>query len=157
MGGKWIFGWSGFHSILPFLSYSEEQFYCMIKTVKDYGANLCLVEALTLFKNKTADCKTLYYKFSKNYYSKLMPKYKVYTGFSFNHQRSNKKSLSKKSKRLCKNMVSLIELFISSFVNSHSTSLTLVHIMVDKIVFYPRTVIYNLFTAPNKFKKGIGK
>lgn len=47
-----------FIPVLPFLSDSEEELDEMIRTAKDYGADFCLVRALTLFGNKESDCKT---------------------------------------------------------------------------------------------------
>ena len=49
--------------VLPFLSDSEEQLDEMIKTAKEYEADFVFVGVLTLFGNKSADCKPLYYKF----------------------------------------------------------------------------------------------
>ena len=54
--------------VLPFLSDSEEQLDEMIKTAKKYRADFVLVGPLTLFDNKPADCKVLYYKFLEKHY-----------------------------------------------------------------------------------------
>jgi DNA repair photolyase len=44
--------------VLPFISDREEQLDEMIKVAKEHGANYVLVDALTLFGNGPADCKT---------------------------------------------------------------------------------------------------
>jgi DNA repair photolyase len=62
--------------VLPFLSDTDEHLDEMIKTVKEYEVDFVLVGALTLFGNKPADCKTLYYQFLEKYYPELLPKYK---------------------------------------------------------------------------------
>jgi DNA repair photolyase len=87
--------------VLPFLSDSEEKLDDMIRTAKEYGADFVLVGALTLFGNKPADCKTLYYKFLEKYYPELVPKYKDLFGISFQPSREYQKELEEKSKRLC--------------------------------------------------------
>jgi DNA repair photolyase len=87
--------------VLPYLSDSEEQLEEMIKTAKEYKANFCLVGALTLFGNKPADCKALYYKFLEKYYPELISKYKSLFGFSFQPSKEYQKELEERSKRLC--------------------------------------------------------
>ncbi|WP_290596483.1 MULTISPECIES: SPL family radical SAM protein [unclassified Archaeoglobus] len=90
-----------FIPVLPFLSDSEEELDEMIRTAKDYGADFCLVGALTLFGNKEADCKTLYYKFLEKYYPELIPKYKSLFGLSPQPSKGYQKELEKRAKRLC--------------------------------------------------------
>jgi DNA repair photolyase len=87
--------------VLPYLSNSEEQLEEMIKTAKEYGANFCLVGALTLFGNKPADCKTLYYKFLDKHYPELVPKYKRLFRGSFQPSKEYQKELEEKSEKLC--------------------------------------------------------
>lgn len=87
--------------VLPFLSDSEEQLDEMIKTARDYGADFVLVGALTLFGNKPADCKTLYYKFLEENYPELVLKYKsLYRIFPM-PSKEYQKELEEKSKKLC--------------------------------------------------------
>lgn len=87
--------------VLPYLSDSEEKLDEMIRTVKDYGADFVLVGALTLFGNKPADCKTLYYKFLEKYYPELVPKYKSLFRIFFQPSKEYQKELDEKSRRLC--------------------------------------------------------
>jgi DNA repair photolyase len=87
---------------LPFISDTEDELDRMIKTAKDYGANYVFVGTLTLFGNKPADCKTLYYKFLEKHYPELVPKYKDLFGISFQPSREYQKELEEKSKGLCK-------------------------------------------------------
>jgi DNA repair photolyase len=86
--------------VLPFLSDADEQLDEMIKTAKEYGAKFVLVGALTLFGDKPADCKTLYYKFLEKYYPKLIPKYKSLFRIFFQPSKEYQKELEEKAKRL---------------------------------------------------------
>jgi DNA repair photolyase len=90
-----------FIPVLPYLSDSEEQLDEMIKTARDYGADFVLVGALTLFGNKPADCKTLYYKFLEKCYPEIVPKYKSLFRIFFQPSKEYQKELEEKSKRLC--------------------------------------------------------
>ena len=87
--------------VLPFLSDSDESLEEMIKTAKEYGADFVFVGALTLFGNKPADCKTLYYKFLERYYPDLVPKYKSLFRIFFQPSKEYQKELEEKTKRLC--------------------------------------------------------
>jgi len=87
--------------VLPFLSDSEEQLDEMIKTAKEWSADFVLVGALTLFGNKPADCKMLYYKFLERYYPELLPKYKSLFRIFFQPSKEYQKELGERSKRLC--------------------------------------------------------
>ena len=86
---------------LPFISDAEEQLDEMIKTAKDYGADYVLVGALTLFGNRPADCKTLYYKFLERYFPELIPKYKSLFKNSFQPTKEYQKELQERSIRIC--------------------------------------------------------
>ena len=88
--------------VLPFLSDSEENLDEMIKTAKDYGADYVLVGSLTLFGDKTNDCKTLYYKFLEEYFPELVPKYKSLFRNSFAPPKHYQARLAEISERLCK-------------------------------------------------------
>jgi len=90
-----------FIPVLPFLSESEEQIEETIKTAKEYGADFIFVGALTLFGKGPTDCKTLYYKFLKRYYPKLMRKYRSLYRIFFAPSKEYQKELEEKSKRLC--------------------------------------------------------
>lgn len=87
--------------VLPFLSDSEEQLDEMIKTAKEYNADFVFVGALTLFGNKSADCKTLYYKFLERYYPDLVSKYRSLFRIFFQPSKEYQKELEEKSKKLC--------------------------------------------------------
>ncbi|MDI6603465.1 MAG: radical SAM protein [Patescibacteria group bacterium] len=87
--------------VLPFLSDTDEQLNEAIKIAKEYRANFVLVGALTLFGNKPADCKTLYYKFLERHYSELVPKYKSLFRIFFQPTKEYQKELEDKSKKLC--------------------------------------------------------
>lgn len=86
--------------VLPFLSDTDEHLDEMIKTAKDQGADFVLVGTLTLFGNKPADCKTLYYQFLEKYYPELLPKYKSLYRVFFTPSKEYQKELEEKSKRL---------------------------------------------------------
>jgi len=73
----------------------------MIKTAKDYGADFVFVGALTLFGNKPADCKVLYYKFMEKHYPDLVPKYKSLFRIFFAPSKEYQKELEEKARRLC--------------------------------------------------------
>ena len=81
--------------VLPFLSDSEEQLDEMIKTAKKYRADFVLVGALTLFDNKPADCKVLYYKFLEKHYPELVSKYKSLFRIFFQPAKEYQKELEK--------------------------------------------------------------
>jgi DNA repair photolyase len=87
--------------VLPFLSDSEEQLDEMIKTAKAQGADFVFVGVLTLFGNKPADCKTLYYKFLEKYYPELVPKYKSLFKIFFQPSKEYQNELEERIKRLC--------------------------------------------------------
>jgi DNA repair photolyase len=87
--------------VLPFISDTEEELDRMIKTAKDYGADYVLVGALTLFGNRPADCKTLYYKFLERYFPELIPKYKSLFKNSFQPTKEYQKELQERSIRIC--------------------------------------------------------
>lgn len=90
-----------FIPVLPYLSDTEEQLDEMIKTAEEYGADFCLVGALTLFGNGPADCKTLYYKFLEKRYPELIPKYKSLFRIFFQPSKEYQKELEGNAKRLC--------------------------------------------------------
>ena len=90
-----------FIPVLPFLSDSERNLAMMIRTAKEYGADYVFVGALTLFGNKPADNKVLYYKFLKQNYPELVPKYKSLYRIFFTPSKEYQKELEEKSERLC--------------------------------------------------------
>jgi DNA repair photolyase len=61
---------------LPFISDSEEQLELLVKAGKEHGADYILIGGLTLFGNKPADSKTLYYKFLERKFPHLIGDYK---------------------------------------------------------------------------------
>jgi DNA repair photolyase len=87
--------------VLPFLSDTEEQLDVMIRTAKEYGADYVFVGTLTLFGNRRADCKTLYFKFLERYFPELSPKYRSLYRMFFEPPKEYQKELEEKSKRLC--------------------------------------------------------
>jgi len=87
--------------VLPFLSDSEEQLDKMIKIAKEYRADFVFVGALTLFGNKPADCKTLYYQFLEKHYPELVPKYNRLFKIFFQPSKEYQKELEEKTIRLC--------------------------------------------------------
>ena len=87
--------------ILPFISDTEEELDGMIKTAKDYRADYVLVGALTLFGNRPADCKTLYYKFLERHFPELIPKYKSLFKISFQPTKEYQEELQERSIRIC--------------------------------------------------------
>ncbi len=87
--------------VLPFLSDSDESLEGMIKTAKEYGADFVFVGALTLFGNKPADCKALYYQFLEKHYPELVPKYKSLFRIFFQPSKEYQKELEENTKRLC--------------------------------------------------------
>jgi DNA repair photolyase len=87
--------------VLPFISDTEEELDRMIKTAKDYGADYVFVGALTLFGNKPADCKTLYYKFLERYFPELVPKYKSLFKIFFQPTKEYQEELQERSIRIC--------------------------------------------------------
>jgi len=90
-----------FIPVLPFLSDSEEQLDEMVKTAAEYGADFCLIGALTLFGSGPRDCKTLYYRFLEEYYPELVPKYKKLYGNFWAPSNQYQKRLEEISRRLC--------------------------------------------------------
>jgi hypothetical protein len=86
---------------LPFLSDSGEHLDEMVKTAKGIWSDFVLVGALTLFGNKPAGCKTLYYKFLEKHYPELVPKYKSLFRIFFQPMGGYQKELEEKSMRLC--------------------------------------------------------
>ncbi len=88
--------------VLPYLSDSEEQLDGMIKTAKEHGANFAFVGMLTLFGNKSTDCKTLYYKFLEKHYPEFVPKYKSLYRIFFAPPKEYQKKIEEKTKMLCK-------------------------------------------------------
>ncbi|NJE25925.1 radical SAM protein [Thermococcus sp. MV5] len=90
-----------FIPVLPFLSDSEEQLDEMIKTAAEYGADFCLIGALTLFGSGPRDCKTLYYQFLEEYYPELVPRYKKLYGNFWAPSNQYQKRLEEISRRLC--------------------------------------------------------
>ncbi len=90
-----------FIPVLPFLSDSEEEVDELIKTAKEYGADFCLAGALTLYGDRAADCKTLYYKFLEKHHPDLVPGYKSLYRTFFAPSKGYQKELESKSRRLC--------------------------------------------------------
>jgi len=74
-------------------------------------ADFIFVDALTLFGNKPADSKVLYYKFLRKHYPKLLSKYKSLYKISTYTSKNIKKSLQKKQERYASNTRLIIESF----------------------------------------------
>ncbi|MHA1836257.1 MAG: radical SAM protein [Candidatus Odinarchaeia archaeon] len=90
-----------FIPVLPFLSDSEEQLDKMIKTAKDYEADLVFVGGLTLFGKGPADCKILHYKFLEKHHPELISKYNSLFKGSYAPLKEYQRHLELKAKRIC--------------------------------------------------------
>ncbi len=87
--------------VLPFISDTEQDLQRMINTAASYGADYCLVGALTLFGKGTEGSKYLYYRFLERHYPTLVPKYrKLYRVFS-SPQKQYQKRLEDSANTLC--------------------------------------------------------
>lgn len=86
---------------LPFISDSQEQLEQMVKAAKQYGADYILIGGLTLFGDRPADSKVLYYKFLERKYPHLIPQYKKLYRIFFSPSPEYTKSIKEKGDRLC--------------------------------------------------------
>ncbi|HEX5171695.1 MAG TPA: radical SAM protein [Cyclobacteriaceae bacterium] len=86
---------------LPYLSDTEDRLEEMVIAAKENGADYILIGGLTLFGDKRADSKTLYYKFLTQKYPQLVPSYeKLYRHF-FMPSKAYLKTLDERADRLC--------------------------------------------------------
>lgn len=58
--------------ILPFISDSPDQLDIMIKSVKEYGGDFVLAGGLTLYGERSSDCKRRYYQILENYFPEII-------------------------------------------------------------------------------------
>lgn len=86
---------------LPFISDTYDELDNMVKTAKNYGADFIFVGALTLFGDKPADSKVLYYKFLRKHYPKLLPKYKSLFKISPYPSKKYREKLEEKTREIC--------------------------------------------------------
>ncbi len=88
--------------VLPFLSDSEENLDKMIKEMKYYGADFVMVGELTLFGDKSTDCKVRYLEILAKYFPDILEGTKNLFPNSFAPPISYHMALSKRSERICK-------------------------------------------------------
>jgi len=86
---------------LPFISDSEDQIEDMIMAAKKYKADYILVGGLTLFGDKPADSKMLYYRFLERNFPHHIPSYKKLYGTYSMPPKYYTDKLSSTVKRLC--------------------------------------------------------
>ena len=87
--------------ILPYLSDGNEQLEEMIVTAKDYGADYCMVGALTLYGRGPSDSKTLYYNFLRKEHPDLIVKYESLYRGSFQPRMEYQRRLEERARRIC--------------------------------------------------------
>jgi len=87
--------------VLPYLSDTNEQLEEMIVTAKDYGADYCMVGALTLYGRGPSDSKTLYYNFLRKERPDLIVKYESLYGETFQPRMEYQRKLEDRAKRIC--------------------------------------------------------
>jgi len=80
--------------VLPYISDSEEDLEAMVRAAKNYGAHYLMSAGLTLFGEDPDDCRTLYYKFLKENYPKIVSKYEKLFRGSFAPSKRYQKYLS---------------------------------------------------------------
>ncbi|MGO9387999.1 MAG: radical SAM protein [Methanobacterium sp.] len=88
--------------VLPFLSDSEENLDKMIKEVKFYGADFVMVGGLTLFGDKSTDCKVRYFEILEKYFPEILDETKNLFKNSFAPPKNYQMTILKRSKRICK-------------------------------------------------------
>ena len=80
--------------VLPYISDSEEDIEAMVCAAKNYGAHYLMSAGLTLFGEDPDDCRTLYYKFLKENYPKIVSEYEKLFRGSFAPSKRYQKYLS---------------------------------------------------------------
>lgn len=88
--------------VLPFLSDSEENLDKMITEMEYYGADFVMVGGLTLFGDKSTDCKVRYFEILEKYFPEILEETKNLFRNSFAPPKSYQIALSKLSERICK-------------------------------------------------------
>jgi DNA repair photolyase len=88
--------------VLPFLSDSEKNLDKMIKEIKYYGADFVLVGGLTLFGDKSTDCKIRYFEILEKHFPDILEDTKKLFKNSFAPPRRYQITLSKRSEIICK-------------------------------------------------------
>jgi DNA repair photolyase len=86
---------------LPFISDTEDQLEQMVRAAKEHGADYILIGGLTLFGDKPADSKTLYYKFLERNFPERVPDYKKLYRIFFAPPQTYLKALEEKAQRIC--------------------------------------------------------
>lgn len=86
--------------VLPYISDSEEDLEAMVRAAKNYGAHYLMSAGLTLFGEDPEDCRTLYYKFLKENYPKIVSEYEKLFRGSFAPSKRYQKYLSFKLEEL---------------------------------------------------------
>jgi DNA repair photolyase len=88
--------------LLPFISDTPEEMEKIIAAAKEAGADYILTGGLTLFGEKEADSKTLFYKFLQRYKPSLVPQYQQLYGSGFYTPLAYQQQLKEKATMLCK-------------------------------------------------------
>jgi DNA repair photolyase len=86
---------------LPFISDTSEKIEEMVVAAKNYGADYVLIGGLTLFGDRPADSKTLYYKFLERKFPHLIPEYKKLYRIFFAPPKSYLSDLDKRAEEIC--------------------------------------------------------
>jgi DNA repair photolyase len=86
---------------LPFISDSEEKLDEMVKTCKEYGADYVFIGGLTLFGDKPADSKTLYYHFLERMFPGMKSEYKKLYRIFFAPRKSYLEELNNRAAKIC--------------------------------------------------------
>jgi DNA repair photolyase len=87
--------------MLPYISDSKEQLELLVKAAKDHGADYILIGGLTLFGDKPADSKTLYYKFLERKFPHLIRDYKSLYRIFFSPPKHYLAELEVRAEEIC--------------------------------------------------------
>jgi len=87
--------------LLPFISDNGEKLDNIIAAAKMHNASFILTGGLTLFGNRPADSKTLFYKFLQRYNAALIPAYDKLYGDNFYTSHQYQADLKKRCADLC--------------------------------------------------------
>ena len=86
---------------LPFISDTEEELEKIVVAASEARADYILTGGLTLFGDKPADSRTLYFNFLRKYDPSLIPKYELLYGKNFYPPRQYQFKLKERSQWLC--------------------------------------------------------
>ena len=88
--------------VLPFLSDTEVNLDKMIKEMKYHGADFVLVGGLTLFGDKSTDCKVRYFEILDKYFPEISDKTRKLFRNSFYPPKNYQRVLSERSEKICR-------------------------------------------------------